>query len=92
MKHVNPVDIYKTINDFDAISCAYLNYFNSPKLLLKEFIEHYDCFEYCQDENRIFHNEIGHDYLIKEFVDIIEELKKYDIAYEVEDNYCIKIN
>ncbi len=91
MKPVNPIDIYRTIIEFDTITCAYVNFFNTPKLLLKEFIENFDCFEYDEKQQMIYHNEENHDFVIKEFIEIIEELKKYEIEHQTQDDYHIKI-
>lgn len=92
MKPVNPIDIYQTINDFDTTTCKYANYFNSPKLLLNEFIENYGCFDYDELNQLIVANKENHDYLIKEFVEILNELKKYEIEHTIFDEYCIKIS
>lgn len=92
MKPVNPIDIFKTINNFDTTTCKYANYFNSPKLLLNEFITNYDCFDYDEINQCIIGNQENHDFLIKEFVEIIDELKKYGITHTVEDEYRIKIS
>ncbi len=91
MKPVNPIDIYKIITEFDDTPCAYANFFDTPKLLLNEFIKNFDCFEYDEEKQLIYHNNGNHDFIIKEFIEILDELKRYEIEHQTQDDYNIKI-
>jgi hypothetical protein len=91
MKPINPVDVYKLIMGFDKTPCKYASRFGDPKLLLNDFINRYDCFTYDESTHLISSKKHPHDYLMKEFINIVEDLRRYNIDHQVVDGYNIKI-
>lgn len=91
MKPINPIDVYKLIMEFDKTPCKYASRFGDPKELLHDFINRYDCFMYDEEHQTITNKKHPHDYLMKEFINIVEDLRRYNIEHQIIDGYQIKI-
>ena len=91
IKPVEPIDIYQTLINFDLTACRYLDHFKNPKILLEDLLEQYDYFTYNKHQQLIEKKSYENDYVIKEFIDLVNSLKKYAIPYKILDEYAIKI-
>ena len=90
IKPINSIDLYKTISTFDEILCAYANRFAEPKTLINEILQKYSSFTY--DEKTLIISSANDDIQeIKQLLNLMIELKNYDIDYEIISERSIQI-
>lgn len=90
IKPIDSIELYKTILNFDDIKCKYANTFNEPKMLIDELLNRYDSFSYNLSTQMIESKDIDiHE--LKEFLDLIVDLKNYHIDFKIIDEKSIKI-
>ena len=90
IKPINPIELYKTISNFDNIKCKYMNAFENPKLLIKELVQRYNYFYYDDTKSLIFskNNDIQE---LKQLLNLMVDLKNYNIEFYVIDDKSIQI-
>lgn len=90
LKPIEPIELYKTIKDFNNIFCKYANRFESPRFLLNELVKRYKYFAYDEKNQKVYatKNDL---YELKELLNIMVDLKDYGIEYEVIDDKSLKI-
>lgn len=90
IKPIKPVDLYKTIKDFDNISCNYSNKFTNPKLLINDLLQRYQYFNYDEDKSIVFakKNDVHE---LKELLNIMSDLNTYNIKFEIINETSLKI-
>ena len=92
IKPVNAVDIYHTIKNFDSSRCKYAHQFENPKELLSELVKRYDSFDFYEQTNMITKNRDSNDYLLKDYIELIEILKHYNMKHKIIDEFVIRID
>lgn len=90
LKPIEPIELYKTIKEFNNIFCKYANRFDTPKLLLNELVKRYRYFLYNEKERKIY-SKNNNLFELKELLNIMVDLKNYDIEYEVIDDKSLRI-
>lgn len=90
LKPIEPIELYKTIKDFNNILCKYANRFDTPTFLLNELVKRYRYFNYDEELGKVYStkNDL---YELKELLNIMVDLKNYGIEYEVIDDKSLKI-
>jgi len=91
IKPVEAIDIYKTIKNFDEMECKYYNHFSNPHILVNDLVSRYDYFDFDEQEQTIEKSNKENDYCIKEYIDLVDKLKKYEIKHEIIGEFQIKI-
>ncbi len=90
IKPIDSIELYKTILNFNDIKCKYANAFSEPKTLINELLNRYDSFSYNSLTQMIESKDIDiHE--LKEFLDLIVDLKNYHIDFEILNEQSIKI-
>ena len=92
IKPVNAVDIYNTIKNFDTSRCKYAYQFENPKELISELVKRYGCFEFNEQTSMITKNTDANDHVIKDYIELIEILKHYNMNHEIIDEFVIRID
>lgn len=91
IKPIDALEVYKTIKNFDTQRCKYVNHFLNPSILVEDLLNRYDYFKYNKDTHTIEKHTYENDLILREYIDIIDALKKYNIAHEIIDEYKVKI-
>lgn len=90
IKPIDSIELYKTILNFNEIKCKYANAFTDPKGLINELLNRYDSFTYNITTQIIESKDIDiHE--LKEFLDLIVDLKNYHIDFEILNEQSIKV-
>ena len=90
IKPINPVELYKTILGFTEIGCSYANRFKEPKNLINELIKRYSYFTF-DNEKSIISSDTGDIQEIKQFLNLMIDLKSYNIDYHIIDEKSLTI-
>ncbi len=90
VKPINIIDLYKTITNFDNIKCEYKNKFNDLEVILKQLLYKYQYFKFDKIEWRIYARENG-SIVLKQYLELLNDLNLYNIKYEVIDDKTLKI-
>lgn len=90
IKPFTSIDLYKTISEFDSLECKYANAFENPRNLISELIVRYNHFSFDKDNGIIFslNNDIHE---LKQLLNLMVDLKAYNIDFKVIDDKSIKI-
>lgn len=91
MKPISVIDLYKTIMEFDSTVCKYSNRFDNPYDLIEDFIHRYDYFQYNKKDKIISRKNSSIENVMKDFIYMVEDLKRYHINFEIISEYTIKI-
>lgn len=90
IKPINSVDLYKTISEFSEIKCKYENAFEKSSCLIKELVLRYSYFLY-DDEKKIIHSLENDNQELRQLLNLMVDLKSYNIEFDVIDEKSIKI-
>lgn len=90
IKPINSIELYKTISEFKEIKCKYAYAFENPKKLIKELIMRYNCFSFDEDRAVVFSIN-NHIQELKQLLNLMVDLKVYNIDYKIIDDKSIKI-
>ena len=90
IKPINSIELYKTISEFEEINCKYAHAFENPKGLIKELITRYNYFSFDEENGIIFsmNNDIQE---LKQLLNLMVDLKAYNIDFKVIDDKSIKV-
>lgn len=90
IKPINSIELYKTISEFEEIKCKYAHAFENPKGLIKELIMRYNYFSFDENNSIIFSasNDIQE---LKQLLNLMVDLKAYNIDFQVIDDKSIKV-
>ncbi len=90
IKPINSIDLYKTISGFNNISCKFAYAFENPKSLIKELIQRYNYFVY-DEENTLIYAKNDDIQKLKQLLNLMVDLKSYNIEYQIIDDKSIKV-
>lgn len=90
IKPINSIELYKTIVEFEEIACMYKHRFKNPKVLIKDLIMRYNYFSF-DEENRVIFSNKNDIHELKQLLNLIGDLKNYNINFKVLDDKCIKV-
>lgn|GEM_PF-1523661 len=90
VKPISVVDLYRTVVNFDEMSCDYRNKFNDTKVILKQILCKYSYFDYDELSCEIYSN-INGTQVLRQYLDLVNDLNIYKINYQIIDDTSIKV-
>lgn len=90
IKPIDSIELYRTISQFDEFECKYAHAFEEPKNLIKELIQRYNYFHF-DEENELIYSQDNDNQELKQLLNLMVDLKAYNIDFKVIDDKSIKV-